>query len=170
MNAALAASGLAASLAAATGLFWPTTRLDIHTEIEIAATPEQVWAVLADNGNYRVWNPYHVRVDGTLAEGETLDVELHKPDGSVVHIDPHVLAVVPHRRLDWGGGIDGVFKGVHTFELSATGNGCTRLVQRETFAGLFVGFARLQGIEEGYRRMNEALKAHVETAAAARVC
>ena len=162
MNMTLAATGLALSLTAAAGLNWPSTRVDIHTEIEIAASQAEVWAVLADNARYREWNPYHVRVDGDLVEGARLNVELSKPDGSVVMIRPHVLAVAPEKRLDWGGSIRGVFKGVHVFELHASGNGCTRLVQRESFAGLFVGFAKLDGIEEGYNRMNRALKARVE--------
>jgi hypothetical protein len=170
MNMILAATGLAATLTAAAGLDWPSSRLDVHTEIEIAASPAQVWSVLADIARYREWNPYHVRVDGDLVEGTHLNVEIRKPDGSVVKIRPHVIAVVPERRLDWGGGIAGVFKGVHVFELHATGNGCTRLVQRETFAGLFVGFARLDDIEEGYGRMNRALKARVEAGNQPSVC
>jgi len=170
MNMTLAATGLAASLLTAAGLGWPDTRLDVHTEIEIAATPAEVWSVLSDNTRYGEWNPYHVRVDGDLVEGARLDVELNKPDGAVVKIRPHVLAVVPEKRLDWGGGISGVFKGVHVFELHETATGCTRLVQRETFAGLFVGFAELGGIEEGYTSMNRALKARVETASGRQSC
>lgn len=170
MNMTLAATGLAASVMTAAGIGWPSTRLDVHTEIEIAAPPAKVWSALADNARYGEWNPYHVRVDGDLVEGARLDVELNKPDGSVVKIRPHVLAVEPEKRLDWGGGIRGVFRGVHVFELHASGNGCTRLVQRETFAGLFVGFAELGGIEEGYNRMNRALKTKVESATGSRAC
>lgn len=170
MNMALGAAGLAATLVTAAGIGWPATRLDVYTEIEIAAPPAAVWTVLADNQRYQEWNPYHVRADGELIEGASLDVEINKPDGSVVKIRPHVLTVEPERRLDWGGGIGGVFKGVHVFELEESGGGCTRLVQRESFTGLFVGFAALDGIEEGYRRMNQALKDRVESEVDPRHC
>ena len=47
---------------------------------------------------------------------------------------------------------------------------CTRLVQRDTFDGLFVRLAHLDGIGEGYNRMNHALKEYVETGAAGVDC
>ncbi len=168
MNMIILASGLGISALAALAMGWVSaTRIDIHTEIEIAAPPEAVWSVLADNERYGDWNPYHVRADGKLREGEKLDLELHKPDGSTVSIQPHVMTVAPHHLLVWGGGITGVFKGVHTFELSRSASGCTKLVQKESFAGLFVRFASLDGIEEGYNSMNRALKDHVERLQAA---
>ncbi len=170
MNLTLFATGLAFLTATLASLGWPPTRLDIHTEIEIAVAPAVVWAVLADNRRYGEWNPYHVRVEGELVKGSKLDVELHKPDGTIVHIRPHVLAIEPTHRLDWGGGIRGLFRGVHVFELIATGDNCTRLIQRETFSGLFVGFAKLNGIAEGYDGMNRALKAHLEKPQTPTVC
>lgn len=137
-------------------------RLDIHTEIIIDANPAVVWAVLADGRSYAEWNPYHVRVDGEFFIGETLKVEIHKPDGRVVFIEPRILEVEPRRVLTWGGGFPALFIGVHVFELHPEDNGRTRLVQRETFDGLAVSIVPLDGIEDGYNRMNAALKEFVE--------
>lgn len=136
---------------------------NIHTEIVIDARPEIVWAVLVDNANYPEWNPYHVRVEGRLVEGEALLVELHKPNGKQLEIEPRVLRVDPYRELTWGGGIRGIFFGEHRFLLEPAASEKTRLVHSETFAGIAVPFAELDAIEEGYRKMNRALKKRVET-------
>ena len=135
----------------------------IYTEIDIAATPDKVWAVLADNTRYPEWNPYHVSVKGNLAPGEKLKVVIHKPNGAVVKIKPHVMRMVPQRELTWGGGIRGIFLGEHVFLLNEVEKGKTRVVQKEDFSGIVIPFASLDAIEEGYHMMNKALKKRVES-------
>jgi len=134
----------------------------IYTEIDIKTPPERVWRILSDIEHYPDWNPYHVKVTGTLAVGEQLDVTIHKPNGETVHIKPHVIRLEPNVELTWGGGIKGLFHGKHVFRLESAGNGITRLVQQEDFVGIFVPFASLDAIDEGYRLMNERLKERAE--------
>jgi hypothetical protein len=83
--------------------------LEIHTEIEIAASPGTVWDVLVDLAGYADWNPYHVLVEGQPDIGERLIVHIEKPNGDTVTIRPHVITVDPERELTWGGGLRGVF-------------------------------------------------------------
>jgi hypothetical protein len=135
----------------------------IYTEIEIAAPTKTVWAILADNNRYPQWNPYHVSVQGVMKEGEKLNVTLHKPNGEVVHIDPHVIRIIPLQELTWGGGIKGIFHGEHTFLLEEIRPGHTKLVQKESFTGFAIPFASLESIEEGYSLMNQALKERAES-------
>ncbi|MCP4398752.1 MAG: SRPBCC domain-containing protein [bacterium] len=134
----------------------------IYTEMPIEASPKEVWAILADNENYPNWNPYHVKVEGELAPGEKLLVEIHKPNGKELTIHPKVMRVEPETELTWGGGIKGLFFGEHVFLLEERRNGTTLLVQQETFEGIFVPFAGLDAIEEGYKEMNQALKERAE--------
>ena len=134
----------------------------IYTEIEIDAPPSKVWGILADNKRYPEWNPYHVSVEGRMAVGEKLAVEIHKPNGERVSIEPHVMRIDPLRELTWGGGVHGIFHGEHVFLLNPTRNGGTRLVQQEDFVGLAIPFAALDAIEEGYVLMNKALKKRAE--------
>jgi hypothetical protein len=136
---------------------------DIYTEIDIEATPDKVWKLLADNPLYPQWNPYHVRVEGDLSEGERLFVEIHKPDGKRIETHPHVIRVRPGMELIWGGGIPGVFVGEHVFLLEPLGKQSTRLIKKERFSGVAIPFTDLDGIGEGYRQMNEALKRRVES-------
>jgi hypothetical protein len=134
----------------------------IDTRIDIAARPQVVWDILVDNPRYPEWNPYHVRVEGELALGRRLSLELHKPNGERVEIEPRVLRLDPGRVLVWGGGIRGLFFGEHEFLLQPLDDGGTRLIHREDFRGLAVPFASLDAIEEGYRLMNTALKRRAE--------
>ena len=134
----------------------------VYTEIEIDASPETVWAVLADNANYPAWNPYHVQVTGQMAIGQPLVVQIHKPNGEETAVKPHLLRLEPNRELTWGGGIRGLFYGEHVFLLEEIGNGRTHLIHKEDFTGLAVQFVPLEAIDEGYALMNEALKQYVE--------
>jgi hypothetical protein len=56
---------------------------------------ETAWSVLVDNNKYPEWNPYHVKVEGTLAAGNKLFAEIHKPNGDKVEIEPHAMRM-PH--------------------------------------------------------------------------
>ncbi len=134
----------------------------IYTEIPIEARPETIWAILADNENYPTWNPYHVKVEGTLAIGATLLVDIHKPNGKELTIHPKVMRIIPEKELSWGGGIKGLFFGEHVFLIEQSEHGITRVIQKEYFKGIFVPFASLEAIEEGYNAMNQALKARAE--------
>ena len=73
------------------------------------------------------------------------------------------MRIVPEKELSWGGGIRGLFFGEHVFLLEESGHGITRLIHKEDFEGIFVPFASLEAIEEGYREMNQALKKRAET-------
>ena len=135
----------------------------VYTEIDIRASPDTVWAILADNERYPEWNPYHVSVKGELEVGEKLEVVLHKPNGEVVEISPHVMRIEPMQELTWGGGIKGIFHGEHVFLIQEINSGYTKVIQKETFAGIVAPFASLEAIEEGYMETNKALKKRAES-------
>ena len=137
--------------------------LHIYTEIEIDASPEAVYAALADLESYPEWNPYHVEVIGKAAVGEPLVVHISKPNGETPTVHPHMLRMEPKSELTWGGGMHGVFYGEHVFLLEETPTGGTHLIHKEDFTGIAVHFASLDTIEEGYNQMNEALKAYLES-------
>ena len=155
-----AVAGLATLLPALGDRLFPGKH--VYTEIKIEAPPEQVWAVLVDNGNYPAWNPYHVRVTGRKAVGEKLTVAIEKPNGEAKVVKPHLLRLVPHRELTWGGCVRGLFYGEHIILLKETAERHTHLIHKESFTGLAVPFVPLEAIDVGYALMNEALKQYVE--------
>lgn len=138
----------------------------LHTEIQIAAPPAEVWTALTDFERHADWNPFLVSVEGEAAPGARLRVTLAPPGARRITMRPTVTEVVPGRVLEWWGhlGVRGIFDGRHRFELHPSGTG-TRLVQRETFTGVLVPFmARmLDGpTATGFALMNDALRDRAE--------
>lgn len=139
--------------------------ISIRTAVEIDAPRERVYQVLADLENYPNWNPYHRRVEGEFKEGEPLTVYVTRPDGVDVEVPPHMIKIDENREITWGGGIKGVFYGVHSFKLQESDSGKTLLMHNEDFTGFAISFADLPPdiIAEGYHQMNIALKRLLES-------
>src|SRR5215472_12054212 len=137
----------------------------ISAAVDIAATPRQVWAVLADLDSYPQWNPFIRSASGRLAEGATLTLRLVPAQGRAMTFRPRVLAAQPGVLLRWIGRlvVPGIFDGTHQFALEDL-DGHTRLTQSETFTGILVPFTgRTIGRTEGdFRALNRALKQRAE--------
>lgn len=133
------------------------TRIEIDTAITLPAPADAVYAVLADTASYPAWNPYHTRVHGPLKKGRKIRIDVEKPNGHALTVPARVLEMTPGKSLVWGGGVRGVFRGEHRFDLTALSPNCTRLDHTEVFAGLFVSYAELDAIKPGYKAMNTAL-------------
>jgi hypothetical protein len=140
----------------------------ISATVDIAATPEQVWAVLTDLTAYPEWNPFIRSASGQLTEGSTLTLRLVPAHGRAVTFRPKVLAAQPGVLLRWIGRLilPGIFDGTHQFALDNLG-GHTRLTQSETFRGALVTLAgkNITQTEADFRALNQALKLRVEHAA-----
>jgi hypothetical protein len=138
--------------------------ISIRTAVEIDAPREKVYAVLADLESYPKWNPYHRRVEGDFEEGAELRIDVFRPDGKQVAVPPHMLRIINNEQITWGGGVRGIFYGVHSFILEPGSERKTLLKHNEDFSGLAIGFADLPPdvIADGYHQMNMALKAKVE--------
>jgi hypothetical protein len=139
----------------------------LHTEIAIAATPEAVWAILADFAAYPDWNPFVRRISGKLEAGATLEVDLAPPGGRAMTMRPTLREVQPGRILRWLGhlGMPGLFDGEHSFQVEPSGEGQVRFVQSEHFSGVLVPLVmRFIGAatEQGFVAMNQALKERAE--------
>ena len=143
----------------------------IDTQIDIDATPEQVWAVLTDFARYGEWNPFVRRIAGDAAVGGKLEVVLSQEPGKENTFKPTVTDAEPGRRFSWLGrlGVPGIFDGHHQFELTALPSGGTRLRHHESFEGVlvcFLGRMLETKTRPGFEKMNQALKARVEGLAA----
>ena len=140
---------------------------ELTTQIEIAATPEEVWSVLADLSAYSDWNPHLREVEGEFAEGAKLRVVIEEPSGKSMTFKPTVTRVVPQREFRWLGRLllPRIFDGEHIFEITPSGDGTIRFVQRENFRGVLVPFlwGKLNtDTRTGFEAMNAALKKRVE--------
>jgi hypothetical protein len=144
---------------------------ELHTEINIDATPEVVWEILTDLDQWTNWNPFITSSAGRPELGEKLVNRMEPPGGKAMTFKPRVTVVEDATTFEWLGklGFSGVFDGRHRFELAATPTGGTRLVQAESVDGVLVRFLRksldTQTIQ-GFELMNSALKTRAEAAMA----
>jgi hypothetical protein len=139
----------------------------LQTDITIAASPAQVWATLTQFDQYAEWNPFIQKIAGPVGPGKKISVELHLAGQKPQVFQPRVTVHEPGRELRWLGHlfIPGLFDGEHYFQLEALPGGGTRFIHGEHFRGLLAGLIlRLIGrqTQEGFQRMNKALKARVE--------
>jgi len=140
---------------------------DLSTEIEIAASPQTVWAILTDLSQYEEWNPHIPEAEGEVSEGSTLTIRIENSDGSSVTFRPTVTRVVVDSELRWLGRLflPRLFDGEHIFEISALGSDKVRFVQRENFRGLLVLplWKKLNTeTRHGFETMNAAIKERAE--------
>jgi hypothetical protein len=142
----------------------------IQHSIDIDATPQQVWEVVADLDGYASWNPFMIRGRGRFAVGERLEITM-RPGDRTMTFRPTVLEAEPRRRVRWLGRLvlPRVFDGEHVLELEALEDGRTRFTQHERFRGVLVPLlGRMLGeTEAAFAAMNAALKAIVEATARA---
>jgi hypothetical protein len=140
---------------------------EIRTEIEIAAPPDVVWAILTDLPSLPSWNPFMIEASGDLAVGSQLRVRLRPPGRRAFTFRPTVTVLEPGRRFVWLGRtvFAGIFDGEHIHELDDRGGGRSRYHQVERFRGVLTPFvgALLKDTERGFKAMNTALKQRAES-------
>ncbi len=144
---------------------------EISDAIKIDATPESVWAVLADLGNYPQWHPAFQSVTGQLAVGSTLTIRTSSPStGNPITLKVKVLAVEPDTELAWASKLLGITTITRRFLLRPADGG-TELTQAGTYRGLGgsrgPGGARgalrtVANIQGSYLAINQAVKKQAE--------
>jgi hypothetical protein len=141
---------------------------EVTTTVEIAATPENVWAVLADLDSYPRWHPAFLSVTGQLAPGSTLTITTtHPANGRKMTGKVKVRTVEPGRELRWVSKLAGMTISERVFRLSPAADG-TALVQSGTYRG--IGGSRggrltttaITRIRDAFEAINQAAKQQAE--------
>jgi hypothetical protein len=139
---------------------------EIHTEMEINASPLEVWDILTDFEQYPYWNPFIKKAEGKIQPGEQLTVHIEPPGGRAMTFRPEVLAAEPGKELRWKGKLmlPGLFDGEHIFLIEPLGLDKVRFIQKEQFGGVLVPLMSdaLEKTEKGFAAMNAALKMRAE--------
>ena len=144
---------------------------EISSSITIAASPGDVWAVLADLANYPQWHPAFQSVTGQLAVGSTLAIRTTSPaTGNAITLKVKVLTVEPGTELAWASRLLGITTITRRFLLRPADGG-TELTQAGIYRGLGgsrgPGGARgalktVANIRGSYTAINEAVKKQAE--------
>lgn len=137
---------------------------EISAATQIAASPDQVWAVLADLASYPQWNPLFREASGQLSAGNKITLKsIHPVNGRTMTVKASVLAAEPAKELRWRSSLPAIMTGEHSFTLTPAEGG-TRLVQTETYRGLLAHFSAktTSRFQASFQALNQALKERAE--------
>ena len=125
--------------------------MSIQTKIQIDAPAKNVRDVLLNFSDYPRWNPFIVKVDGDVAQGNTVRVTV-KPVGKDPLSGDTLVTSLTETRLAWTGSLafPGLFTGKHEFIVEDLGANKTMFYQNEKMSGIVVLFSPLQA---GGRRL-----------------
>jgi hypothetical protein len=141
---------------------------ELHTDIEIQASPEKVWQILTDLDKWPDWNPFITRAIGKAQLGEKVDITAGSgPKAMVLHCT--VTNAEPNRELAWKYhvGLPMLFQGEHSMSIEPLGENRVRFVDREVCNGLLVPLQAKNidtNSKRGFEAMDQALKARAEQA------
>lgn len=136
-----------------------------ESSADIDASPETVWGVLTDGAAYPTWESGVERVEGTIADGETIKVFSEVDPGRAFPVK--VADVEPARLMRWRGGMPlGLFRGVRTFTLTPTDDGGTAFAMREEYTGPLVPLVwkSMPNLGPSFTKFATGLKARAESA------
>ncbi len=138
---------------------------ELRTEIEIQASPEKVWQVLADLAKWPEWNP-SLRAVGAVKLGEKVEVSFGSGSKAMT-LHCVVTQVQLCRELSWKYHVilPALFSGEHIFSIEPLGANEVRFVDREVFNGLLVPLQAKDidtNSKRGFEEMDKALKARAE--------
>jgi hypothetical protein len=117
-----------------------TFRMTCAVTVNIRATPDRVWALLTDAPGFPSWNSTVKRVGGTIALGQTLELEVPTAPGRT--FKPKVTVFEPAMAMEWSEGMAPMFKGVRRYALSPKPDGSTDFSMQEVFSGMMLPMIR----------------------------
>jgi hypothetical protein len=138
----------------------------VQTQVEINAPAKEVRSVLLKFEDYPRWNPFIVKVDGTVAEGSKVTVTV-RPVGKDTISGETTVTALTETRLAWTGSlaVPGLFSGNHEFVIESQGPDKTMFYQNERMSGLIIPFFNFKPEAAGFELMNQALKKEAEAGA-----
>lgn len=139
----------------------------LDASIEIDASAERVWDVVADTARYAEWNTFVTGIAGELREGAPVKVTVRAPGRKAVTFDARIVRLDPGRELRWKGRwfLPGIFDGDHSLTVEALGEDRARFRTREEVTGLLLpllGKAMRQS-QAGFEELCRAVKARAES-------
>ena len=135
------------------------------TRVEIDASAEQVWAILADLDHYADWNPFTPRIETNFELGTPVVLHVSFDGAKPIRQVEILRAWEPGERLCWGltMGPAWFFRAERNQRVEPLGPDCCRYVSEDAFAGLFSPIVELLyggKVQRGFDAMGAALARH----------
>jgi uncharacterized protein YndB with AHSA1/START domain len=128
----------------------------------IDASPEEVWAVLADSAGWSAWDSGVDGVDGKLAPDQQVTIRSAVAPGRAFPV--RVTRFEPGACLELTGGLPlGLFRGVRTYRLQREGP-ATGFTMREEYGGPLTGLVgrSIPDLQPSFDQFVRGLKQRVE--------
>ena len=140
---------------------------EIKTEIPIHATPARVWAVLTDFPRYPEWNPFVLRVKGSVSQNASIRYRFEMPRGIRIWTPATVLRFDPETELRFSANFltPTLFRGDHYFAIQSVGQHDVIFHHGEIVSGLLYPAVQLILQNFGlpmFQALNCALKQRAE--------
>jgi hypothetical protein len=110
-----------------------TFRMECSVRVNIRATPAKIWSLLTNASDFPRWNSTVTKLEGTIAQGSKLGLQVKAAPGRVFR--PKVAVLTPEREMVWADGAAPMFRGVRTFTLTPKNDGTTDFAMAEVFSG-----------------------------------
>ncbi len=139
----------------------------VFTEIEINATPEEVWSVLTDWNKLKAWSSSFIGISTNKPiKGEEFVSYFKNPlTGGVLELKHICTDYEECKKFGWSGDIIGSIKDHHIYSLEPTINGTTLFKQEDGLHGKhsqLLNFMAENQMLSMYNRFNQELKERVE--------
>lgn len=140
----------------------------VFTEIEIHATPEEVWNVLTDWKKLKEWSSSFIGIStDTVAKGEPFISYFKNPiTGKAIELAHVCTDYEAGKKFGWSGDILGKIKDHHIYSLERTEKGTTIFRQEDGLHGPCSKFFNLLAehkMTAMYNKFNKELKQRVES-------
>jgi len=143
-------------------------RNNVFTEIEINATPEQVWDVLTDWDKLKEWSSSFIGISkDQMILGEEFVSFFKNPLGGRPFELKHICTDYEEgRKFGWSGTIVGKVHDHHIYSIAPLKNGRTIFRQEDGLHGKhskFLNWLAEHKMIPKYKKFNQELKERVET-------
>jgi len=136
-----------------------------RASIIIRASPADIWAVLIDVSRWPEWDSNFDKMEGEVALGQRLKIFSKVMAGRVVSVT--VTQLVQNQKMTLTSRMPlGLFKGQHSYTLTAKGDGTTEVLSYEFFTGPLLPLIgksipdMTQSFNEFVSRLKQRVEAH----------
>lgn len=139
-----------------------TFRMECAVAINIKASPGKVWSTLTNAAGFPKWNSTVTRIDGQIALGQRLAIQVPAAPGRTFR--PRVVELENERHMVWADGAAPMFTGRRTYTLSPRSDGSVDFAMAEVFRGLMLPMIKgsLPDFAPVFERYAEDLKRESE--------
>jgi hypothetical protein len=141
-------------------------RVELRSEVEIAAPVRIVWEVLTNLQAYREWNPLIVEAEGELKEGAVISVTVNLPGGDERKVRRRVLTLESNLEMRWTATqlVRALAYDEQFFKLAQSESNRVRLSIGQNISGVFAPRTpgELSRISQSLNLLNQAIKKRAE--------